>query len=67
MGIEAVDLYRKMPDHLHHEVSHICVLNACSHSGLLGEARSIFSEIHIKTKRITTTMVYLSSLFIFIV
>ncbi|CAF3263706.1 unnamed protein product [Rotaria socialis] len=45
MGSEAVDLYRKMPNNLHDEVSTICVLNTCSHSGLLNEAHSIFNEI----------------------
>ena len=58
MGSQALELYRKMPKHLHDEVTHICVLNACSHSGLLNEARSIFNEITIKTDKIITTMVY---------
>ncbi|CAF5210132.1 unnamed protein product, partial [Rotaria magnacalcarata] len=40
MGSEAIQLYKQMPNHLRDEVSHICVLNACSHSGLLHEARN---------------------------
>ena len=64
MGLEAVDLYRKMPNDLRNDVSHICVLNACSHSGLLDAARSIFNEIAEKTDRIITTMVCLFAKFI---
>ncbi|CAF5177051.1 unnamed protein product [Rotaria magnacalcarata] len=56
MGSEAVDLYRKMPNNLHDEVSSVCVLNACSHSGLLNEAHSIFNEVSHKTKKIITAM-----------
>ncbi|CAF3649448.1 unnamed protein product [Rotaria sp. Silwood1] len=66
MGLEAIDLYRKMPDYLHNEVTHVCVLNACSHSGLLDEARSIFNEISQKSAQIIATMIdCLSRLFIF--
>ncbi|CAF4502995.1 unnamed protein product, partial [Rotaria magnacalcarata] len=56
MGSEAVDLYRKMPNNLHDEVSSVCVLNACSHSGLLNEAHSIFNEVSHKTKKMITAM-----------
>jgi pentatricopeptide repeat protein len=58
-GLEAIELYRKMSHHLRNEVSHICALNACSHAGLLDEARTIFNEINIKTEQITTIMVCL--------
>ncbi|CAF3140343.1 unnamed protein product [Rotaria socialis] len=51
MGSEAVDLYRKMPNNLHDEVSTICVLNTCSHSGLLNEAHSIFNEVSHRTEK----------------
>ncbi|CAF1019737.1 unnamed protein product [Rotaria sordida] len=57
MGLEAIDLYRKMPHHLHDEMTYVCVLNACSHSGLLNEAHSIFNEILQKNKQVITTMV----------
>jgi pentatricopeptide repeat protein len=66
MGLEAIKLYRQMPKSLYDEVTHICVLNACSHSGLLDEARSIFHEIPLKTEKIITTMVCLCNLFCFI-
>jgi len=56
-GLEAIELYRKMPHHLRNEVSHICALNACSHAGLHHEAFSIYNEINIKTEQITTIMV----------
>ncbi|CAF1464632.1 unnamed protein product [Adineta steineri] len=66
MGLEAVDLYRKMPNNLRNEISYICILNACSHSGLLDEAYSIFNEISHKTQQVITTMVdCLSRLFLF--
>ncbi|CAF3444416.1 unnamed protein product [Rotaria socialis] len=56
MDSEAVDLYRKMPNYLQDEVSSVCVLNACYHSGLLNEAHSIFNEVSHKTKNIITAM-----------
>lgn len=59
MGLEAVDLYRKMPDHLRDEVTYVCSLNACSHSGLLGEAHFIFNEIPRKERHTVTAMVRL--------
>ncbi len=59
-GLEANEFYRQMPYDLRNEVSHICLLNACSHSGLLDEARSIFNEITMKTEKTTTIMVCLS-------
>jgi pentatricopeptide repeat protein len=59
MGLEAVGLYRKMPHPLCSEATYVCVLNACSHSGLVDEAHSIFNEIPQKTNQITTTMVCL--------
>ncbi|CAF1617004.1 unnamed protein product [Rotaria magnacalcarata] len=66
MGSQAVELYREMPNNLRNHVSQICVLNACSHAGLLHEARTIFNEISLKTESIITTMVdCLSRLFMF--
>ncbi|CAF1446562.1 unnamed protein product, partial [Rotaria magnacalcarata] len=66
MGSEAIHVYKQMPNDLRDEVSHICVLNACSHSGLLHEARNIFDEITFKTEKIITTMIdCLSRLFLF--
>ncbi|CAF3915277.1 unnamed protein product, partial [Rotaria magnacalcarata] len=66
MGTQAVELYREMPNNLRDHVSQICVLNACSHAGLLHEARTIFNEISLKTESIITTMVdCLSRLFMF--
>ncbi|CAF4857310.1 unnamed protein product, partial [Rotaria socialis] len=70
MGTQAVELYRKMPNNLRDHISHICVLNACSHAGLLHEARTIFNEVSLKTESIITTMVQcfvdcLSRLFMF--
>ncbi|CAF4138380.1 unnamed protein product, partial [Rotaria magnacalcarata] len=56
MGSEAVDLYRKMPNNLHDEISSICVLNEFLHAGLLDQTYSIFNKISLD---------YLSRLFLF--
>ncbi len=58
MGLQAIELYHQMPSELINEVTYICVLNACSHSGLIDEARSIFRNIQTKTEKIYSTMVY---------
>ncbi|CAM4880643.1 unnamed protein product [Rotaria socialis] len=66
MGTQAVELYREIPNNLRNHVSQICVLNECSHAGLLHEARTIFNEISSKTESTITTMVdCLSRLFMF--
>ncbi|CAF3985983.1 unnamed protein product, partial [Rotaria sp. Silwood1] len=57
MGTKALDLYYRMPQEFITDVTHICVLNACSHSGLVNEARLIFKNIQYKTERIYSTMV----------
>jgi len=41
------------------EITHICSINACSHSGLIREARSIFESIQMKTEKIYVAMVIL--------
>ena len=56
-GIQAIELYHQMSKELINEVTYICVLNACSHSGLVNEARAIFENISNKTERIYTTIV----------
>jgi hypothetical protein len=56
MGIQAIELYRQMPEELITNVTDVCVLNACSHSGLVDEARFIFKNIEMKTDRIYTAM-----------
>jgi hypothetical protein len=60
MGSDAVAVYRQMPEKMRNAVSHVCVLNACSHSGLVDEAQAIFNEIDVKCERIISTMVSLS-------
>lgn len=59
MGSEAINLYRQMPENIQDTVTHICILNACSHCGLVNEARSIFHSIKTKTEQIYSTMVRL--------
>ena len=56
-GAEAIGIYRKIPEHVRDAVSHGSVLNACSHSGMIPEARSIFNQIETKSNIIFTTMV----------
>ena len=58
MGIQAVQLYHQMPPDFIHEATDVSVLNACSHSGFVDEARAIFETIQIKTGKIYTTMVH---------
>ena len=57
MGFEAIDLYRKMPENLRDSMTHVCVLSACSHAGLVDQGRSIFSQIEQKSAQVITTMV----------
>ena len=57
MGYKAIELYYRMPVEMIVEKTHVCVLNACSHSGLVDEARSIFSTIRMKNKWVYTAMV----------
>ncbi|CAF1142221.1 unnamed protein product [Rotaria sp. Silwood1] len=52
MGSGAIELYRQIPNSLYDEISHICVLNACSHSGILQQAHNIFNEITLKTEKV---------------
>jgi len=57
MGARAIELYKQLSEEFIDEITHICVLNACSHCGLVDEARSIFANIQIKTLSIYTMMV----------
>ena len=61
MGSEAISLYRRMPDVMRNAISDVCVLNACSHAGLIDEARTIFNSIGNKTEQIFATMVRLDT------
>ena len=57
MGADAVALFRRIPPDMIDDKSYVCVLNACSHSGLVDEAREIFSSIPVKSKWHYTAMV----------
>ena len=57
MGCEALELFYRVPLEYVKESTYVCVLNACSHSGLVNEARSIFKNIETKTEKIFSTMV----------
>ena len=57
MGSEAVDLYGRISTVMRDAVTHVCVLNACSHSGLIDQAQSIFNNIQTKSRYIIGAMV----------
>ncbi|CAF3350545.1 unnamed protein product [Rotaria sp. Silwood2] len=57
MGYAAIDLYNQIFENIHDKISHICVLNACSHSGLIDQARIIFNKIHPNTEDIIVAMI----------
>lgn len=59
MGLEAIELFNKIPSNKLDNVIYICVLNACSHSALLDQAWKIFNKIPFnqRTEQIYTTMV----------
>ncbi|CAF5076415.1 unnamed protein product, partial [Rotaria magnacalcarata] len=57
MGMQAIALFHQIPRELLHEATYVCALNACSHSGLVDEARLIFKNIEMKTMRIYSTMI----------
>ena len=59
MGIEAIELFNRIPSNMLDDVIYICVLNACSHSGLADQAWKIFETIpsNQRTEQIYTTMV----------
>jgi len=63
MGMDAVDLFRRIPNGIANEFTYLVVLNACSHSGLVDVARSIFHSIPRKTDKIYTAMVRQSDFF----
>ncbi|CAF3945168.1 unnamed protein product [Rotaria sp. Silwood1] len=57
MGTEAVTLYYQMPQDFIDEITNICILNACSHSGLVDRARFIFQNIQNKSESIYGAMI----------
>ncbi len=59
MGIEAVQLFNQLSNEILGDWIYVCVLNACSHSGLVHQAKEIFEKIPIneRTNQIYTTMV----------
>lgn len=57
MGVEALEIFKQMPVKFADEITYLCVLNACSHAGLVDQARSIFKDISNKTFKIYTAMV----------
>lgn len=64
MGSQALELFYRMPRKSIVNQTYVCILNACSHSGLVEEARKIFSSIQTRDKRIVTTMVNITRVII---
>lgn len=60
MGIQAIELFHQVPVNVLDRWIYVCVLNACSHSGLIDEARQIFDKIPAEKKsdKVYTTMVF---------
>ncbi|CAF0915089.1 unnamed protein product [Adineta ricciae] len=57
MGVEAIELFQRMPSNMMNEATYVSVLNACSHSGLVQEAQRIFEMSPIKTGQMHAVMV----------
>jgi hypothetical protein len=59
LGREAVQLYHQIPIEIIDDIINLCILNACSHSSLIDEARKIFKNIPLdkRTEKIYSTMV----------
>ena len=59
MGKEAIELFNRIPTEMINNWVYVCVLNACSHSGLIEEAEKIFNMIpqEKRTGQIYTSMV----------
>ena len=57
MGSQALELYQQIPLKFIDEITYICILNACSQSAFVNEARSIFNNIQMKTEKIYVIMV----------
>jgi hypothetical protein len=59
MGIEAVELFNKVPSNMLDDCIYVCVLNACSHSALVDQAWNIFEKVPFqqRTDQVFTTMV----------
>ena len=62
MGLEALELFQRMPKSLLDKWTYVSLLNACSHAGLVDQAREIFLSIPSKTQMIYTVMVSRASL-----
>jgi pentatricopeptide repeat protein len=57
MAYQALELFHQMPENYRDSWTYVSLLNACSHSGLVGQAYTIFNEIPLKTQQMYTVMV----------
>ncbi|CAF1687940.1 unnamed protein product, partial [Adineta ricciae] len=51
MGVKALQLFHQIPRSLLADYTYVCVLNACSHAGLVDQARLIFTSIESKKEK----------------
>ena len=58
MGVAALQLFHEIPANMVDSWINVCLLNACSHSALINEARQIFQNIprDKRTEKIYTAM-----------
>ena len=65
MGGEAIELFQRTPVDMIDEWIYVCVLNGCSHSGLIDSAEKIFEQIpdERRTNKVYTTLVINDSIF----
>jgi hypothetical protein len=66
MGKEALELFHGIPVDTIDEWIYVCVLNACSHSGLIDDAQKIFERIpnERRTEKMYTTLVIVDSIYL---
>ncbi|CAF1464407.1 unnamed protein product [Adineta ricciae] len=54
---KALELFHRMSKDIRDNYTFVCILNSCSHTGRVDQARRIFNEIPLKTQQIYTVMV----------
>lgn len=57
MADQALELFKRTPSQFIDDITYLCVLNACSHSGFVDKAQQIFESIPNRTNKIYTAMV----------
>jgi pentatricopeptide repeat protein len=63
MAYQALELFHQMPENYRDSWTYVSLLNACSHSGLVGQAYTIFNEIPLKTQIYAVMVIKISPFF----